>query len=194
MVIISPESFGASVKGDLGFGEIKMFDDPGAAGPGWALIAVVYTDQLETHNGSVVCYEPPYNQNGTNFGGSFQNQYVNDLSYRCRKPQFVMGRLKDKAWEELCKSRDQFKDAHKKLEQVLKDLSTERNKKVEELVGRAREAEKNEEKWRDNATHHTEMRTKAENNMKKLEGDLAKIRQEVGDKRWRELVGEGSNL
>jgi len=191
MIILNPEQDGAVVKGDVGFAQIKIFDQDSIPAHGWKLIAIIYSDEVEKHSGQAMVYDPPYQQNGSNYGGNWHTQQVHDIPVRSRKPTFLMGRAKDDVLEEFEKGKAEARRREEQLKKDLVELRKHHDKSSTELIN----AKARMETLLEGAVNAGEQRRQLEKTNAKLETDLAKIRGEIGDAKWRSVINpEGKTL
>lgn len=185
MIIISPEGNGQVFKDAQKFCEVRMFEDPAIAGPGWALIAVVYQDNVTLRNADIVVYDPPYTQNGCQYGGGYTNHTVCNTPLVERTARFLMGRTKDEVLEEkltLCE----------KLKKYAKASNDEKAKAVAALDKAEGETMKTFTALRESRQETAKLDQKLgeyEIVQAEMMKDISKVRNEIGEAKWKEIVG-----
>jgi len=149
-------------------------------GSGWKILAVYEEDHLE------VAYDQEPNPNPRE--GSTDYNYASTLSvnrsHRCRRAQFLLGYETGSHRAEQASRIEQMakdlKEATSGLEEALKE-----QKKVEEDRDRLKRVSENSSvrvnELLDEVKHE-------QARVRRIEGDMAKVRQAVGDLRWREIT------
>ena len=151
------------------FGEVRCFKDPSEAGPGWVVMkvikgtAVVRSDSVVTERYVAPIAEVPYEKQPLQF-------------FKIKTVTFLMGKLTDRAWEDLTKKNAELKDQNKKLN--FDNVSF--RDKIERLGDKLKKAN-------DSSKEAIAYRDEALKRLNKLEVDLAKARTEIGERRWREM-------
>jgi len=158
------------------FGEIKTSFECDM-GPGWILIAIVPHDDVMQGSSQHVTPQP---------NSSYPNITNYYTAHALRRVKYVFGKTREDVIEGLKRERDEAltnaRNAAKASEHSLKEL----NKALEEAKD-----------WKDShaqvaadASKCSKQRDEAWAANNKLEADLAKVRQYIGDAKWKEITGK----
>ena len=185
MITIKPGDCAQLIEPDR-FGHVQLSTIPELPGPGWCVIAILWEEEIEKEAGDAVVYEPPYAQGGTTFSGQFQTVHNVTHPFKVMKPLFLMGRLKEPAFED---AQEKVSEANQRINELMSQVEAARRDGK-----RAAEERDQVKKERDElATGQEEAlmeRGKAQGALVVAREQLSVLKDEIGAARWREIFGD----
>jgi hypothetical protein len=146
---------------------------------GWKILAVIQDDHLEEVTDQEV--NPHKDQNGYNYSTT---TIPTQRHHKCRRTRFLIGQTGESALSEQILATDVLATKLFQANALLKEATADRTK-TENARGAAQRGAEDARKSLEEARRqlHEEQERR-----RLLEGDMAKVRQAVGDLRWREIL------
>jgi hypothetical protein len=169
ILIENPEKFAA-------YQEVDGMQLDHMTSNGWIIVALLSTDVVDTQSSN-----KPY----TDSNGYQTTQYV-DETYVLKQPRYLVGKTRDKVLEEL---RESERDAVQHSKNYQADVTVFKEQvegKEKTIAAKEREIDQQHERIQGLQQKANDARSMQQ----KMEGDLAKVRQAVGDIKFKEIIGE----
>ena len=142
---------------------------------GWTVIALLSAQTTDSTQNS----KPRYDRDGHQLG----TDYV-DETFVISQPRYLIGKTRDKVLEELREERRGLKDTSDHHESRADNLGI----RVEDLKKDVASKEKCIERQVESKDKAVRARDDADDRSRKMEGDLGKLRQALGDIKFKEII------
>jgi hypothetical protein len=142
---------------------------------GWVIVALLTADVTDMQSSS-----KPY----TGSDGYQQTSYVEE-TFVLKQPRYLVGKTRDKVLEELRESEREAVQEAKNHQADATVFKGQVEGKEKTIAAKQREADQQHERIQGLQEKANEARSMQQ----KMEGDLAKVRQAVGDIKFKEIIG-----